>query len=280
MSFDFSTAINDGKARMGNKSLALILLGASGNGKSRACGTLGVKTLYIHTSTEQHGADSAAAGGSEILPVCLDKVADKQLTPDEAYDRLLALLGDSAGIKKLGVGAIVLDGLSELEALIMSSDKFKKRVQVELKGVTSYSGDIQRDFYHQVFTRLNLLRDTLGLHYVVTCALNVVELSEILEILEATPKLYGYQMAENITRWFPDILVIGQMKGPSGAIKPRLQFQALVSKDTKDQKTKARVKLHNIFIRITGVDMSTLPETLAPDLAKIAAIKAAGTYTE
>jgi hypothetical protein len=271
--------ISEGQKRVDNKALALIILGASGNGKSRMCGTFGQKTLYLHTATEQHGAESAMVGGKDILPICIDKTGDTVITPDEAYNRLLSILSSGAELKTKGIKLVALDGLSELETIIHNHTKFKERVQKEKGGVTSYSTDIQRDFFKPIFDKLNELRDKFGIGFVVTCALNVMAVDDDLSIQEAAAKLYGYAMAENITRWFPDILIIGQMRGPSGVVKPRIQLQALVSKSTKNQKTN-QVKLHNIFPRVTGVDMSTLPETIAPDLKIIAEVKKLGHYPE
>lgn len=279
MSFDFATALKEGAAALKQKQLGAILLGSSGSGKSRACGTLGVKTLYIHTSGEQHGALSANSGGSEIHPLCIDHENGKILDPDSAYTRLLAVLSDGSGIAKAGFKAVVLDGLTEIEALILETKAWKQRVQVEYKGVASYAGPVTLSMMRPILTNLQKMQKDYGIHFIVTCILNVKELGESGEILSAEPKLKGFDVATDMVRQFADVLIIGQMS--NGEIsKPRIQIGAHVSKASKDFKTLEVRKLQNFYLRITGCDLAGAPDTLAPNLAKIAEYKAAGTYKE
>lgn len=279
MTFDFSKALKEGAAALKQKQLGAILLGASGSGKSRACGTLGVKTLYIHTSGEQHGALSASSGGSEIHPICIDMEGGKLLDPDTAYTRLLAVLSDGDVIAKAGFKAVVLDGLSEIEALILETKAWKQRVQVEYKGVASYAGPVTTSLMRPIIASLLKLQKEIGIHFVVTCILNVKELGESGEILSAEPKLKGFDVATDMVRQFADVLIIGQMSNGEVS-KPRIQIGAHVSKASKDFKTLEVRKLQNFFVRVTGCDLSGAPDTLAPNLAKIAEYKAAGTYKE
>jgi len=279
MTFDFTAALKEGAAALKQKQLGAILLGSSGSGKSRACGTLGVKTLYIHTSGEQHGALSAASGGSEVHPICIDQDAGKILDADAAYTRLLAVLSDGAAISKAGFKAIVLDGLTEIEALILETKAWKQRVQVEYKGVASYAGPVTLSMMRPILANLQKLQKEHGIHFVVTCILNVRELGESGEILNAEPKLKGFDVATDIVRQFADVLIIGQMSNGEVS-KPRIQIGAHVSKASKDFKTLEVRKLQNFFVRVTGCDLTGAPDTLAPNLAKIAEYKAAGKYAE
>lgn len=270
--------IGASQARLSNKALDCILLGPSGAGKSRACGTLGVPTLYLFTSGENHGPISAASGGSQILPICIDRDGEKVLTSDESYNRLLSILNDVEGIKALGVGAIAIDGASEIESIILGTSFWKTAVDREYKGVSSYAGQITLALFRRVLSAIQKLRSELGLHVVVTCILNVKELGDNNEILDAEPKLKGYDVATGLVQQFSDVLVIGQYFKDDRNV-PRIQLGAHVTKSSKDFQTKVVRKLHNFYVRLTGCDLSEAPETLPANLARIAEIKASGKYT-
>jgi hypothetical protein len=276
---NLSQLIKAGQERLKNKNVALCLLGPSGSGKSRACGTFGVKTLYLHTSGEGHGPASAASGGSEILPVCLDRDGDTVLSADEAYKRLLDILNSSAELKKLGVGAIALDGATELEAIIQGTTAWKARLAAEYKGVKSYAGELTLSFFRPITLGLQKLQDELGIHYVMTCILNVREVGENNEILDASPALYGFNVATGLIQQFPDILVIGQVSDGERA-RPAIQLGSHVSRVSKDQKSQEVRKLSNFHCRLTGADLSEAPSLVKPDLGRIARTKAAGKYVE
>lgn len=276
---NLSQLIKAGQERLKNKNVALCLLGPSGSGKSRACGTFGVKTLYLHTSGEGHGPASAASGGSEILPVCLDRDGDTVLSADEAYKRLLDILNSGAELKKLGVGAIALDGATELEAMIQNTTAWKARLAAEYKGVKSYAGELTLSFFRPILVGLQKLQDDLGIHYVLTCILNVREVGENNEILDASPALYGFNVATGLIQQFPDILVVGQVSDGERT-RPAIQLGSHVSRVSKDQASKEVRKLSNFFCRVTGADLSEAPDLVKPDLGRIARTKAAGKYVE
>lgn len=274
---NLSELIAQGKAALQNKSVGLILLGPSGAGKSRACGTFGVKTLYLHTASEAHGPVSAASGGSEILPVCLDRDDGKPLSADEAYTRLVGILGSKDELKKLGIGAIAIDGATELEAMIQNTSMWNNQLTAKYKGVKSYAGDLTISMFKPILSLLHDLQKELGIHYVMTCILNVKEYGENNEILDAAPSLYGFNVATGLIQHFPDILVIGQVSDGERA-RPAIQLGSHVQKASKDQVTKEVRKLSNFYNRITGADLSEAPDLIKPDLSKIAAIKKAGVY--
>jgi len=276
---NLSQLIKAGQDRLKNKNVALCLLGPSGSGKSRACGTFGVKTLYLHTSGEGHGPASAASGGSEILPICLDRDGDTVLSADEAYKRLLDILNSGAELKKLGVGAIALDGATEIEAMIQNTTTWKTRLATEYKSIKSYAGDLTLSMFRPILVGLQKLQDEIGIHYVMTCILNVKEVGDDNEILEAAPALYGYNVATGLIQQFPDILVIGQVSNGERT-KPAIQLGSHVSRVSKDQASKEVRKLSNFFCRVTGADLSEAPDLMKPDLGRVARIKAAEHYVE
>lgn len=276
---NLSQLIKAGQERLKNRHVALCLLGTSGAGKSRACGTFGVKTLYLHTSGESHGPASAASGGSEILPVCLDKDGEELLTADEAYKRLLDILGSGAELKKLGVDAVAIDGATEIETIIQGTTHWKTELAAKYKGVKSYAGDLTLSMFRPILARLQKLQEELGIHYVMTCMLNVREYGEDNVIVDAAPSLYGYNVATGLIQQFPDILVIGQVSDGERA-RPAIQLGSHVSRVSKDQTSKEVRKLSNFHCRITGADLSEAPSLVKPDLGRIARTKAAGKYVE
>lgn len=271
--------IKDGQEKLKNKNVSLILLGPSGSGKSRACGTFGVKTLFIHTSGESHGPASAASGGSEILPICLDRDGDKVLSADDSYARLLEVLSSGPELKKLGIGAIAIDGATELESIIQNTTAWKTRLAAEYKGVKSYAGDLTLSMFRPILNGLQKLQAEIGIHYVMTCILSVRELGENGEILEASPSLYGFNVASGLIQQFPDILVIGQVSDGERA-RPAIQLGSHATKVTKDQQSKEVRKLSNFHNRITGADLSSAPDLIKPSLALVAKIKQLGHYPE
>lgn len=276
---NFAQLIKDGQEKLKNKNVALVLLGPSGSGKSRACGTFGCKTLYLHTSGESHGPASAAGGGSEILPICLDRDGEKALTADESYARLLEILAAGPELKKLGIGAIAVDGATELEAMIQNTTAWKNRLAAEYKGVKSYAGDLTISMFRPILNGLQKLQHEIGIHYVMTCILSVKEYGENNEILDAAPALYGYNVAVGLIQQFPDVLVIGQLSDGERA-RPGIQLGSHVSRVSKDQATKEVRKLSNFFSRVTGADLSSAPNIIRPSLALVAEIKKLGKYPE
>lgn len=276
---NLAALIKDGQEKLKNKNVGLILLGPSGAGKSRTCGTFGCKTLFIHTSGESHGSQSAASGGSEILPICLDRDGDKVLTADESYTRLLEILASGPELKKLGIGAIAIDGASELENIIVNTTAWKQKLATDYKGVKSYAGDLTLGMFRPILVGLQKLQQELNLHFVITCILHVKEFGENGEILEASPSLYGYGVATGLIQQFADILIIGQLSDGEKT-RPGIQLGSHVSKATKDMVTKEVRKLANFHNRITGADLSTCPPIMKPSLALVAEIKKAGHYPE
>lgn len=279
MSIDLTAMVNEGKKVLDNKCIAAVILGASGNGKSRACGTFGVKTLYLHTSSEAHGAQSAAVGGSEIVPICIDKNDGENLSPDESYKRLLSILEAGDQLKKLGIKAIAVDGASEIESIITATSAYRAKVAAEYKGVSSFAGPVVLAMFRPILTALQKLQNDQGIHYVITCILNIKGLGENGEIADAEPKLAGYNVATGLIQQFPDVLAIGRVSDGEREV-PMLQFGAHVHKSSKDFTTKEVRKLHNFNIRVTGVDLSEAPEMITPNFARLIEFKKAGKYVK
>lgn len=276
MSFDFNKAEADAQQDLLNDDLFLILLGASGNGKSYTLGTFGVKTLYLYTQGESHGPRSASTkGGKNIIPVCIDREGKNPLSPDEALKRFHTILDDIEGLKKAGIKAIAVDGATELEALIRGSSRFKKDCLSNGKHNNFAEGAATTDQFREILHKLKRVQAELKVHVCITCILDVKELSEEGEILASSPKLQGANVAASIIQQIGDVMVIGRMQ-KKDKVGYRLQLLAKVTKTSTDFATKEIKKTYNFSPRLTGVDILSLGGTLDADLSKLIALKKGG----
>ncbi len=276
MAFNFGAAEKASLDELKNGNLLqLMLLGQSGSGKSRAIGTLGVKTLMLYGGGESHGPASAKKPGGQIVAVSWDTDDDGTdiKTPDAKFKRLLDALTALPEIKAAGFGAVVVDGATELEVLIRSTNRFKDLCMTDKGKHNSFAeGTAVGVMFRQVTDALRKLQSVLGLHYVVTCLLDVKSISDAGEIQEAAPRLSTYGVCDGLLPQFQDRVAIGRMS-KNDKIDHRLQFLAGVTKTSKDANGQVK-KLINFAPRLGNLDASELPTTLAADLAKLARVKA------
>ncbi len=278
MGINLKARVNYSTKIMNNKNLGLILMGPASAGKSSAMGSLGVRTLYLYGSGESHGPASAKHfnPGCDLIPVCFDLDENgNQVDPDQAYQDLVDLLNDRKQIEEAGVKAIVLDGLTELEHLILSTTTYKLRLASEYKGQKSFAGPIVIDMARSVLNAIRKLQTELDIHYVISCLLIVKEVAENGVFTDASPQVNGFNVANAILQQIPDRLVIGHVEMGDGKVQPRLQVGAAVGRVTKDFSTKAITKIASFRCQLTGVDLSNA-STLAPNLANVIEYKKAG----
>lgn len=265
--------MQDARKDLDNKSLFLFLLGSSGNGKSYAQGTFGVKTLYLYTQGESHGPKSASTlGGSNVVPVCIDRDGDKELTPDEALNRLNNILDHPDVIQKAGFKAISIDGASEIEALIRSSKKYKLACTTESGKHNGFAeGPATLAQFREVISRLKKLQREIGVHICMTGILTVKEYGEDGLVLDCSPQLSGYAVATGIIQQFDDVMIIGRMQ-KKDKIGYRFQLVANGTRVSVDNKGEVK-KMFNFSPRLTGVDILQLGATLEADLSKLIEVK-------
>ena len=278
MSFDFSKAIKDAESDLKNKKLFLLLLGASGNGKSYALGTFGVKTLYLYMASESHGLTSSASqAGKNLVPVCIDRVQDSdgkevQLTPDLAIGRLHEILDSTEGMKKMGIQAIAVDGVTELEAAIRETSKYRQMTTTENGKHNGFAeGSATLFQFREIIKKLNRAQREIGVHVAMTCILTIKAMNEEGLITDSSPHSSGYSVATGIIQQFSDVMVVGKMK-KKDKIAYRFQLVAEANRTSTDQNGEIK-KLFNFSPRVTGVDILSLGASIEANLAQLITIK-------
>lgn len=273
MSFDFGKAIQAAQADAKSALVGAIILGPSGAGKSSVLGTFGCKTLYLYTTGESHGVKAAmATGGSQIIPVCIDK-DDEQLAPDAAYRRLLDILGEKDAIKKMGVGAVVIDGASELEACVRESTAWKNECKTAQGKHNSFAEPgATLALLRPVVNALKALQRDVGVHFAMTCILDVKEVGMYGEIETASPRLTGFSVAESLVQQFSEVLVVGRMVRDD-VTKYKFQFMTDITKASKDEAGRIKRAI-NFNPRVTGLLITELPSTVDANLQEIIKLKA------
>lgn len=267
--FDFKSAIAASKKELVSNHLFLLLLGASGSGKSYAVGTLGEKTLYLYTKSEDHGPKTAAmAGGANIVPVSIDSAEGEALTADEGLARLNAILDDVEGMKAQGFKAVVIDSLTELEALFRGTTRMKAIVAKNKFG----EGPALSDMFKELIIKLKGVQTAVGAHVILPCALEIKRIEEDGLVADALPKLYGYMVSTGILQSFGDIMIIGEMVNGDKTAR-RFQLRAKGTRTGKSAETGVS-KTFSFSPRLVGVDLTALPDTLPADLSKLVSRKA------
>lgn len=270
MAFNFKQALKQAQDETANTNLGAIVLGSSGAGKSSLMGTFGVKTLFLHTSSgESHGKDSAKRlGGANVVPIFFDKEGKENLSPDATYSKLLDILRAKEDILGNGFEAIAIDGASEIEFVIRQTKQWQQ---------LCLSGQGKHNSFAEPAATLTLLRPIivalkdLGIHYAMSCILDVKELGPNSEIVEATPRLSGYSVAESLVQQFGDVLVVGRM-ARAGLVKHKIQMMSDITKTSKDSTGEVK-KTVNFAPRIAGLLVTELPPLMDADLSQVIKLK-------
>jgi hypothetical protein len=273
MAFDFKKAQKEAANDIKNTNLGLMVLGQSGAGKSTLAGTFGVKTLYLYTTGESHGAKAAATIGSDnISPVSINVENGTLLSADKAYERLLSILSSVEEIKAEGFKSVVVDGATELEILIRETSRWKLMCQTDKGTHNSWAeGKATLAMFRPVVDGLKSLQRTLGIHFMMTCALDVISVDDNGEIQESKPRLQTYSVAEGVIQQFEDIVVVGRMSN-GDKVGHRLQFLAGVSRESKDAAGNVRKSI-NFNPRLSGVTLDKLPNTVKADVQELIKLK-------
>jgi len=273
MSFDLSKAIESAEKTVRSTQLEAIVLGPSGAGKSTVLGTLGCKTLYLYTTEETHGVKAARTVSADgVIPICIDH-DEKELSPDQAYTRLLEILNSGPDLKKMGIGAVVLDGMSGLEAIIRGTKIWKEECKSANGRHSKFDeGPATITFFRPVIAALKALRRNYDMHIAVTAILDVKEYGEYGDIIEAKPRLQSYAVCEAVIQQFGDVLVVSRMN-KDGAVKHKFQFMTDLSRVSTDDRGVIK-KAINYNPRLIGLTVQELPPFLDADFQKVLELRA------
>ena len=246
--------------------LQLVILGASGSGKSHAIGTYPGKVAYLYGSGESHGPKSARKEGT-IIPLSWDKSKDGMVIPiDRRLKRIIDFL-DPEGLKEAKVNAVALDSITMLVNDLKQTDAFKKRCLTS-KGTHNAFKETEAliELVSIVLNKLQDLSESHGIDVICTIDLNIQSVDETGIITESRPGLPTFGVAKAIIQQFADILVLGRIEG-----KPVFQNFAQVKSASKDFETNTTVKYIEYHPRLQGV--IEVPELIPANLKEILKLK-------
>lgn len=264
--FDFKKAIAASERTMTNPLLEAIILGPQGAGKSYAIGTLGCKTLHLYGTRESHGPKTARVeGGTNIVPMCFTEYEGSALSADQSMDMLRTVLTDYKWINDEGFGALALDGMAVLEEMIKDTTAWTEKCKTA-KGAhnTFKETEASLDLMARVINWMKSAQRECGVHIVVTGILDVKESDAYGAIVEASPRLGGYGLAESIVQHWGDVLVVGKMTR-NGETKYKFQFMSDLTKTAKDEHG-AQKKSLNFSPRLSGC---ALPPMMDADFSQL-----------
>lgn len=278
---DFKKARLHAKKAMDNRKLQIIIMGHQGSGKSYCIGTLGTKTLYLFGTKEAHGPTSAQTeGGDNIEPMCFDygvwhedgeDAKPRQWTGDESHQFLSAILRDYDFLREEKYGAIVIDGLSVLEAMVKDTTIWRDKCKTASgKHNTFRETEASQEMVGELLSKLKQTQQEIDCHVVVTGILDVKEKDGFGAVIEASPRLAGYGLAETLLQHMADIVVVGKMTKNNEA-KYKFQFMTDLTKASKDEHGNLK-KAMNFSPRLTGC---APPPVMDANLSKLAEMKAA-----
>lgn len=275
--FDFKKARELAKKALDTDLLELIILGPQGAGKSYAIGTLGVKTLYLYGTRESHGPKSASANGYNNLDLmCIDygvwanETKERDFTSDESLKFLSAILQDHDFLRKEGYKAIAVDGLTVLENIIKNSSEWRDRCKTaQGKHNTFKETEASQEMLGNIINMLKTCQREIGCHIVVTGILDVKETDHTGAVIEASPRLGGYGLAEQLNQNFGDIVVVGKMT-KNNVTKYKFQFMSDLVRVSKDEAGTQKRSM-NFNPRLSGITIDQ--PILDADLAELAKYK-------
>lgn len=272
--FDFKKAKEYARRAMKNPLLEAIILGPSGAGKSYTIGTLGCKTLYLYGTRESHGPKAASVKGTANMePMAFDhgtwgtEKTERQFTGDESWSFLQAILKDHTYIKGEGYKAIALDGMKVLEDLVKSTTEWRQKCSTAKGGHNTFKEtEASQEMIGTIISLLKTCQRECGVHIVVTGILDVKESDAFGAVVEASPRLGGYGLAESINQFFGDILVVGKMS-KGGESKWKFQFMSDLTRVSKDEAGNQK-KAMNFSPRLTGYEPPPFMDANLADVIK------------
>lgn len=253
-----------------------LILGPSGSGKSTLIGTLKVPTLYLYTSVENHGIVAAGAVNKQIIPICLDRSdSGEMLNADQTFDRTMTILSDKSIVDN--VGAVALDSMTEVDQIVRKTKTFAAYCRTDKGGHNTYKeGESVMVHMKQIIEAMKGLNN-LGMHCFATCAALTKSLDDAGTLSEVTPKLLGFEGANDLIRQFQDVLLVARVNIPTESNddpSPQhvLLFHSTITKSARDMKGQV-LKTANFSPRISGLLVDELPALMRADLSELLQIK-------
>lgn len=274
--FDFKKAIAAAELTMRNPLLEAIILGPQGAGKSYVLGTLGCKTLHLYGTRESHGPKTARVeGGTNIVPFCFTEYNGAALSSDDSLEMLKSVLTDHAYLKQQGFAAIALDGMAVLEEMIKGTTEWTEKCKTAKGGHNTFKEtEASLELMARVINWLKAAQRELGVHIVVTGILDVKETDPNGGVVDATPRLGGYGLAESLNQHFGDILVVGKMTR-AGESKWKFQFMSDLTRVAKDEHGQQK-KAMNFNPRLSGCKVEPIMDADLKQLAEYKAVQMKG----
>lgn len=249
--------------------LFLVVLGASGSGKSHFLGTYPGKTLLLYGAGESHGPASALKSAKDnLLPVPWDKDKDgNELAADKIMPKINSLL-DPDVLKKAGVKCVALDSLTALCLDIKRTQAFKQRCS-DAKGNHNAFKETEAliEILSHIIKKCHFLNERHGVDIVTTIDLQIQSVGSNGEILESKPGLPTFGVGKGLIQQFPDILVLNRRSGND----PSFETLASVASSSQDRETKEIVKYIEFHPRLRGAD--NLPELIEANIPAIMKLK-------
>ena len=259
-----------------------VLFGKTRIGKSGACGTFGKNTLYLHTDAEVHGAAMAAKVCKEthpkvgVFPVNISKVEQPDIEAGLFKKPVGASLDSNEIMEKLetyiknppkGVGAIVVDSLTDLSNIISNTDKFINLCSKAGK----YNNFAERAAFETMFQEfvgiLTATRDK-GIDCVCTIAATHTY-NEKGEPIALKPELPMFGVVDTVLKSFPDVFPVDRVEVEVEDGHKQVIVFAMNMRVGKVQYDKDKKKKNEAFTqgRITSLEVS-LPLGLEVGLLK------------
>jgi hypothetical protein len=162
-------------------------------------------------------------------------------------------------MKSAGIGAVVLDSSSEIEMVIRGTTEWADKCKTDKGKHSGFKEPTATvEMFREVIVLLKNLQRSLDVHVAMSCLLNVTELGQFNEIVEGTPRLQGYSVAESIVPQFPDIVVVGEMT-KNNKSKHKIQFMSNIKKQSVDEIGNLK-KCMNFKPRLLTLGAKDLPE--------------------
>lgn len=251
-------------------SLFLCVLGPSGSGKNHAIGTTRLKTLLVTFMGESHGVKSSRKEGGDITPFFVDYANDKQLSPDDTLKRLREVLSDPQAIYDEGFRVIALDGLSELDLCIQQSKELKGQCLTKGGKVDGFrTAGVTKEIVNGLIKSLLTIQRQTGIHIITTCITDVKEFGDSGEVLECSPRLTTFSLAESALQMFADRVVVGPRTKDDGSRVFVFDSMTGLNRSSKDENGVAR-KTFNFSPRLSSGE---LPKLMKADLSELIKIK-------